>query len=534
MSASTTTLYDNELQPISNDTALNAYSDAISFSTGADALVLDALSLVLSDGTPADGGSITVALLSDASGAPGSPINVLGMIQDADLPTTDSPVPVAIATPVALAANSRYWIALTGSADSQAGWAFTLSQSGTGVAAESYSLGGQTYPNADGPMLAAVGASVACFAAGTRIRTTRGDVEVERLRVGDLAVLPCKGTTAPVRWIGTRRVDCRVHPRPHDVWPIRISAGAFGPLMPGRDLEVSPDHAIFFADETIAGGGMLVPARYLVNGATVVQHEVAVISYFHVELDRHEVLLSEGLTTESYLDTGNRASFSNGGSLTMARPSFARGVFAREGTVREATARDVWASRACAPLVLFGPRLAAARARLRALATLIGFATTLDPDLHLVADGERIDGRRADRSHRFTIPAGARSVRLVSRSWVPSEATDEVTDGRRLGVAVASISGDGAPLGVGLGKGWHGGEPGWTWTDGSANVATAGRREIEVTLALGGRYWVRDASFAAVRAGSWLGATPADALVPGTAAGTGATVPPGEWLVAVG
>jgi hypothetical protein len=33
------------------------------------------------------------------------------------------------------------------------------------------------------------------------------------------------------------------------------------------------------------------------------------IAYFHVELDRHTVLLVEGLAVESYLDTGNRALF---------------------------------------------------------------------------------------------------------------------------------------------------------------------------------------------------------------------------------
>ena len=37
------------------------------------------------------------------------------------------------------------------------------------------------------------------------------------------------------------------------------------------------------------------------------------IEYFHVELDRHDVLFAEGLAAESYLDTGNRGLFANGG-----------------------------------------------------------------------------------------------------------------------------------------------------------------------------------------------------------------------------
>jgi len=45
--------------------------------------------------------------------------------------------------------------------------------------------------------------------------------------------------------------------------------------------------------------------RYLLNGASVAQIESRAISYFHVELAEHSVLLAEGLPVESYLDTGN-------------------------------------------------------------------------------------------------------------------------------------------------------------------------------------------------------------------------------------
>ena len=54
---------------------------------------------------------------------------------------------------------------------------------------------------------------------------------------------------------------------------------------------------------------VLIPVRYLVNGASVVQDAVAEITYFHVELPSHNVLIAEGLRCESYLDTGNRAAF---------------------------------------------------------------------------------------------------------------------------------------------------------------------------------------------------------------------------------
>jgi hypothetical protein len=37
------------------------------------------------------------------------------------------------------------------------------------------------------------------------------------------------------------------------------------------------------------------------------------VTYFHVELPRHDVVLAEGAAAESYLDTGNRSAFANAG-----------------------------------------------------------------------------------------------------------------------------------------------------------------------------------------------------------------------------
>ena len=144
--------------------------------------------------------------------------------------------------------------------------------------------------------------SFACFAGGTRILTARGEVTVERLREGDLAVAARTGRLAPVRWVGHRHVDLRRLVRPCDVNPVRVRAHAFGPGRPNRDLLLSPDHALFV-------DGDLIPVRYLINGATIVQEHADEITYWHVELDCHDVLLADGLPAESYLDTGNRDAF---------------------------------------------------------------------------------------------------------------------------------------------------------------------------------------------------------------------------------
>ena len=81
------------------------------------------------------------------------------------------------------------------------------------------------------------------------------------------------------------------------------------------------------------------------------QDSPAVVEYFHVELDRHDVLLAEGMPAESYLDTGNRTMFANA-PVTALRPS----------------AEATHAADACAPLVVRGAALEAVRARLDARA----------------------------------------------------------------------------------------------------------------------------------------------------------------------
>ena len=151
--------------------------------------------------------------------------------------------------------------------------------------------------------------TVACFAAGTRILTAGGEVPVEELRFGDR--VPTLGSRlAGIAWFGHRRIDCRRHTRPTDTLPVRVHVGAFGERLPARDLLLSPDHAVFV-------DGALVPVRHLINGRTVVQEQADEVTYYHVELATHDVVLAEGLPCDSYLDTGNRAAFVDGGAETL-------------------------------------------------------------------------------------------------------------------------------------------------------------------------------------------------------------------------
>ena len=320
-----------------------------------------------------------------------------------------------------------------------------------------------------------------CFAAGTRVATLGGEMAVEALRPGD-AVLTVEGRVMRVRWVGHRRVACRHHPRPWDVQPVRIGAGAFGPGRPARPLFLSPDHAV-------ACDGVLVPVRYLLNGATVVQGDVEAVTYWHVELERHALLLAEGLACESYLDTGNRGAFANGGAVVALHPDFGRGA---------------WDRLACAPLVTGGAALARVRAGLLARAAVLGHARTAEPELALEVAGRCIAPRRAGSWHMFRLPAWAGPAVLRSRSVVPAELHAAHADHRRLGVAVARMRLDGAALALDdrrLGRGWHPPEAGLRWTDGAAAIDLSGTRLLAVAAPPLLDYWAEPAVRPAGRSG---------------------------------
>ena len=192
---------------------------------------------------------------------------------------------------------------------------------------------------------------VTCFAAGTRIGTPDGDVRVEDLSVGDL-VLTLDGTAEPIRWIGRRVVDCRRHPTPAAVMPVLVEAHSFGSGQPARDLFLSPDHAIF-------AEGVFIPVKYLINGDTIRQINTASVTYFHVELPQHNVILSEGLASESYLDSADRSSFASADGVIRLQPLFG-------GELGDVTL--AWEALGFAPLRVTGDEVERVRALLRATA----------------------------------------------------------------------------------------------------------------------------------------------------------------------
>ncbi len=302
-----------------------------------------------------------------------------------------------------------------------------------------------------------------CFLRGTMIATPSGEVEVEALRTGDLVTVVEAGrkVSRPVSWAGGRAMQAADHDGQDAAFPVRIRRGAFADNVPHRDLLVTPEHCIL----TEAG---LTPARMLVNGASIlVDRGIPEYEFFHVELEQHGILLSEGLTTESYLDTGNRALFVQAGPVAATRPD---AVMAAPLVVARAVVEPIW------------HRLAD-RARTLGLAVdpaddRAGIAFTDQPDLRVLLD----DGREVSacwhnaQRHMFQLPRGTRPVRLLSRAAVPAETVGPFVDDRRtLGVAVDKLvlwhgleEQVVQPNGRALG-GWHA-DDGARWTDGNAEL----------------------------------------------------------------
>ena len=332
-----------------------------------------------------------------------------------------------------------------------------------GVAAFSLALGGGTLTTlADqaGGALLTVNGQLPCFARGTPILTPHGYRPVESFSPGD-PVVTAFGQTRPVRWLGWRTLDL-AGATGHEAWPVLIAPHAFGPGRPARALRLSPNHCLFLE-------GVLIPVTALVNGVTITRERGAkAASYYHLELDRHDILLADGLACESYLDTGNRAALYTG----RGRHSPARRPFA--------------------PIVTSGLKLTRARQALARVAEAQGFTRTYQPRLKAFSGGitawPEFTQANTQRLARFRFPRPVRRLILLAPTAAPAETAPTSDDWRELSVCLAPTPG------LRLGTGWHPpaiGDTG-TWMGARAELSlTQARAEITLTLAAIAQYWAR-------------------------------------------
>ncbi|ACI50103.1 conserved hypothetical protein [Gluconacetobacter diazotrophicus PA1 5] len=279
-----------------------------------------------------------------------------------------------------------------------------------------------------------------CFLADSMIRTPSGDIAVQDIRVGD-EILACpdgewrdgeQGTgerLGTVVWTGKAHATVRPGlPDDEAGYPVRILRDAIADGVPYKDMLVTPEHCLFL-------DGVFIPARMLVNGRSIFHDRtITAYDYYHIETERHSVIIADGMPTESYLDTGNRRSFRQDGKIVHIGAGNAR-------SWTEDAAAPLGVTRAVVEPVF---RRIEARARDAGIASaIVGPVLTDDTGLHLLTENGQAIRRTRDANGyaTFLIPPDVGTVRIVSRTSRPSDAIGPfLDDRRRLGVLVGGIT----------------------------------------------------------------------------------------------
>ena len=144
---------------------------------------------------------------------------------------------------------------------------------------------------------------VSWFGPGTHLMTTDGEVPVEWLATGDRLITRDHGAQK-VLWIGRSKVSVEDMVGNPEMVPCAIDAGALGANCPTHDTTLSPQHHVLLAGYQVelhtGTGEAFAVAKHLVDGAAMRRAEVmGEITYTHVLLAQHEVILANGLWVES-------------------------------------------------------------------------------------------------------------------------------------------------------------------------------------------------------------------------------------------
>ena len=147
------------------------------------------------------------------------------------------------------------------------------------------------------------GGVVPCFTPGTLIATPQGERLVEDLQVGDRVITRDNGIQE-IRWIGRKHLTGFDLARRPQMRPVLIQKGALGKNMPMHDLLVSPNHRILVANDKTAlyfeEREVLAAAKHLTGLDGVDEVGTLGVSYIHFMFDQHEVVLSNGVWSESF------------------------------------------------------------------------------------------------------------------------------------------------------------------------------------------------------------------------------------------
>ncbi|NRA98200.1 MAG: Hint domain-containing protein [Rhodobacteraceae bacterium] len=149
-----------------------------------------------------------------------------------------------------------------------------------------------------------MGAVSPCFTPGTMIATGKGEVAIEDIKTGDKIVTRDNGLQ-PVAWIGQRTLSWKELTRAPHLLPIVFRAGALdGGNRPDRDIYLSPEHRVLVDHRAVmrdtGKGEVLAAAKDLIDHRLVKPVQPLRVCYLHLLFERHQVILSNGLWTESF------------------------------------------------------------------------------------------------------------------------------------------------------------------------------------------------------------------------------------------
>ena len=176
-----------------------------------------------------------------------------------------------------------------------------------GQALQNGTLVGASGVTIQGPLDVGTDLGPTCFVAGTLIDTPDGPRPIEQIKVGDLVMTMDDGPQ-PVLWHQINHMSAL-----DGNAPIRIMAGS---LDNSVDIYVSPQHRVllqgwraelFFGEDEV-----FVPAKHLVNGDTILVEPRRTVSYHHLLLETHQVLLTSGLKSESLFPSMELETFRDG------------------------------------------------------------------------------------------------------------------------------------------------------------------------------------------------------------------------------
>lgn len=258
-----------------------------------------------------------------------------------------------------------------------------------------------------------------CFLSGTLITTKDGLKKVEDIQIGDYVQALEGDSFTARRVININKAIILV--RHNDYYPVCIKKHAFADNVPSQDLYVTSEHCLYI-------DGFFVPARMLVNNNSIIWDKSRdSYSIYHIETDNHSIIESNGLLSESYLDT--RSKFVDANHKHFHK---------------------TWEKDAAAPLNTNSDFVKPIYDKLLNRARHLGnnfvenhCNLTKDADFHIITDTDKVIYPFAINKDKylFHLPAHSKEIILKSRASRPYDVIGPYVDDRRyLGVLIGQIN----------------------------------------------------------------------------------------------